>query len=204
VETRKWLIAAFCDDETDKERIIQELYRDTTRFMGYSKDQPFPYELAFEPAWIEVGELRTSDLYSIADKIVEVFKKQKCEGRVLLLDRDLLVRSGLGKMYLCIVGHPFYKNDLSGYKLLCCFGGDMRRVSLSEEGFEECKPDYNDCIKLDNETRTYCACDKLANCNHTCYWLLVGRLLGAYPRPRQKNSQPDKAIQEALPKRYIS
>jgi hypothetical protein len=204
---RKWLIAAFYDEETDMEQIEQNVLDDVARYRGCSKKEcPDKPELTF--IWRSIDKLRLEgifrnyDNYFVEHKVTPWIQKEfrnetkKYIGLTLLLDREMLNRNGKEDLFTPVIRCKFFTYRSKIFHFACCFGGTPNGMRDNTETVVICPYSTHGCsVCPDDET--------LHTCNHTCYWQLIGLLLGAFPKPRQETPYPDEDIREALPKTFI-
>lgn len=208
--TRRWLVGAFYDELTDKQKFELYTHSDTSSFKKHSRLNPFPYELLLDFMWFDVNStnlkknrrdyfhyLNYSGVipaltakYSSADDYV---------GIALLLDCDLLMRNSAESLYVQIIKHEFFVPKKHPFHFISCFGGtpqDGMRCAAPSASGEICSIRQIGCTNCE-------PIERLTSCNHTCYWFFVGLLLGAYSKPKQINPINDEDIRRALPKAYI-
>ena len=129
VPTRRWLVAAFYDEETERGRLSQDIRDDVSGFMAVPSLMPFPYDVDPVIEWIPVDELRCghddyADFFNrgiaedLSDKLTE---DMDYTGLVLLLDHDLLLRNSVGYMYVPLITHRYFSNEGHPNHFVYCF-----------------------------------------------------------------------------------
>jgi len=204
---RKWLIAAYYDDKTNREQIEQNIRDDAACYRGFSKkEKPYECELLF--IWNPISKLRLEGLfrnyddYFVEHKVTPWILKEfrsatkNYMGLTLLVDRDMLARNGKLELFVPIVRCDFFSYRSKVFHFACCFGGVAEGMRASHESTDTCEYATHGCSVCPDDIT-------LSTCNHTCYWHLIGLILGAYAKPRQETPQPDEDIREALPNQYI-
>jgi len=208
--TRRWLIAAYYDNQTNIKQVEQDICGDLDKFKGYSMTQPFPYDLTLDFLWFDIASIGLKgnkddyNFYLNYNGIVPVMTEKYATvgsyiGLVLLLDRDLLIRNAINDLYVPIIKLDFFKAKKHPFNFVCCFGGtpkDGMRCDVLPESNLVCQIRAHGCTTCEPN-------EKLALCNHTCYWFLIGLLLGAYKKPKQSNAHSNEEIRKALPLPYI-
>lgn len=202
----QWLIAALCDETTNKNRVELELNSDLSLTMKRYEEielKQFPYSVDLVFEWIDISKIETGVNFG-SDALVEIsiashIRKRRGEldslrALAFLLDRNLLINNNMKDMFTCIVKYRFFDPVREPTHFMCCFGDTPEsgmRCSLSSNNI--CKT-YGWCAKCKSD-------DILAKCKHTCYWHLIGLMLGAYPVPRP-NPHTNKTINAILPEKY--
>jgi len=224
----KWLIAAICDDATPKAQIEFELAKDINDIRNDPtiKDKPPEPDLNFE--WIDIEDIkprhrgRQHGLDSKGEITVISHMRERYRQLMprpvmaLLLNRDLMYAHELKGMFESILKDPFFNLDAdidrqlkpsmgsSGYipnldvdrRFVYCFGSTTD-VYITMR----CRDKSNN--KCSIFARTGCAgCRKnVAECCHTCYWYLVGMIVGAHhlPKPNPNTPETMARIKNILP-----
>jgi hypothetical protein len=206
--TRRWLIAAYSDAQTDRQNILQDINNDIDYFKRFSQSQPFPYELALDIVWFDADSAGVkrykseSDFldYNVIPSLAEMYTKlDDYVGLVLLLDRDLLIRNEINTLYVPTIKREFFKAKKHPFNFVCCFGGtpqDGMRCSVVPKSGNICQIRAHGCTTCEPD-------DKIEMCRHTCYWFFIGLLLGAHSKSKLSYGQSDEGIRRELPLPYI-
>ncbi|MCL2577226.1 MAG: hypothetical protein FWE27_04150 [Defluviitaleaceae bacterium] len=201
----QWLIAALCDEKTNINEIELTLRDDITRIMNeYAtlEDKPFPYTIDLVFEWIPISEIEPGinsgfDEFfelSIASHIIKRIGNLTLRALAMLLDRNLLKENNLEHLFTRIVKHRFFNPTRQPTHFMCCFGDTPSNDMRYREPSPSVCHTYGWCAKCSDNT--------LVNCRHTCYWHLLGLMLGAYPVPRP-NQNPSKTIVDILPSKFV-
>jgi hypothetical protein len=120
-----------------------------------------------------------------------------CSEVALLIDRDLFMAKNADSLFVNLVRHRYFKSNIDPAQFAYCYGGvPMRRRGGETEDDVICPTWRRSC-------GINCADIQLKTCKHTCYWQLIGMMLGAYPLYQEgAERQWDTGIAKALPKIY--
>lgn len=225
----KWLIGAIYDDQTPKDSIEYYLKADTENIWNSLKSEnnislPAP-ELVFE--WMDIERLKPwfsgykkgldeKGEVGVTSRLTQKYRELTPNPAIaLLMDRDLMIRHKLSEMFTVLVKDEYFNLDKDVERLrepskdsweykpnrdvyrrfICCFGG----ISPKKGGMRRKDSTMDRCTSFSGSG---CAgCGEALSCRHTCYWYLVGLMLGAYHIPRPNPHSPDviKQIHRHLP-----
>jgi len=211
----KWLVAGFYDKTPPINAITQELTKDINLYKKHTSklnpQKPYNPQVSCELRnWINVNALIPSDHQpkiwtngeanrfvdnNVVARLRREFNRadQDYAHMAVLLDIELFNSKNAADIAEIIVNHPYFRPDRDTIPYVCCFWGTMaiNRAIPSANG--------RDCKQV-----RCSSCPQIKTCKHTCYWRLIGTMLGAYPEPYPSKNRPvDTGVLNSLPPTYI-